>query len=116
MAFRKWSPSRTAKRDFIQKMAEIDQFCVEHGIGQSRSSDSYYFILNGTEYRVSNHTVAASNRRMYDDLGVKVRESYHPDGERPDVVYITAGKTRLIDIYNDLAAGYRLDRRGYRIA
>lgn len=114
MAFKKWSPSKTAKRDFAQKMAEIDSFCAENGIGHSASSDSYYFILNDTEYRVSNHTVAASNRGAY-QFGTQVRELYHPEGEKADVVYITAGKTRIIDIYNDLKAGYKLDRRGNRI-
>lgn len=32
-----------------------------------------------------------------------------------DTVYITASKTRIIDIYNDLAAGYELDKRGNRV-
>ena len=111
----KWKPSKSAKRDFAQKMSEIAQFCADNGIYQSMSGDSYYFTLNGIEYRVSNHTVAASNRHAYNDLNQKVREEYHPGGERDDVVYITASKTRIIEIYNDLSAGYTLDRRGNRI-
>lgn len=31
-------------------------------------------------------------------------------------VYIHAGKTRIIEIYNDLKAGYQLDGRGNRKA
>ena len=114
MGFGKWKPSKTAKKEFAQKMQEIEQFCADNGIHQSRSGDSYYFFLDGTEYRVSNHTVEASNRHAYNDLNEKVREEYHPEGERDDVVYITAGKTRIMEIYNDLQAGYKLDRRGYR--
>ena len=113
-AFRKWSPSKTAKREFAEKMQEIDKFCDENGIVQSLSSDSYYFVIDGVEYRVSNHTVSASNRGAYQD-GVQVRPLYHPDGERSDTVYITASKTRIIEIYNNLKAGYKLDRRGDRM-
>lgn len=96
-------------------MNEIDEFCKRNNIHQSLSSDSYYFNLNGKDYRVSNHTVNASNKGAYDSEGNKIRDEYHPDGEESDVVYITAGKTRLIDIYNDLKNGYKLDRRGNRI-
>ena len=111
----KWKPSKTAAREFSAKMDEITTFCDDHCIIYSSTKDSYYFELDGIEYRVSNHTVAASNRHAYNDAGIQVRELYHPDGEKPDVVYITAGKTRIIDIYNDLAAGYKLDRRGNRV-
>lgn len=110
-----WKPSKTARREFAQKMQDIDDFCRENNISQSRSSDSYYFTINGQKYRVSNHTVDASNRHAYDWLGNKVRDEYHSKGEEDDTIYITAGKTRLIDIYNDLKAGYKLDRRGNRI-
>lgn len=110
-----WSPSKAAKREFAQKMQEIDDFCRKNNISKSSSSDSYYFVIDGQKYRVSNHTVDASNRHAYDWLGNKVRDEYHPNGEEADTVYITAGKTRLIDIYNDLKAGYKLDRRGNRV-
>lgn len=112
MSYR-WKPSKTAAREFAEKMREIDAFCLEHGIRQSNSSDSYYFELDGVNYRVSNHTIEASNRGAFLD-GVQIRDLYHPNGEA-GIVCITAGKTRIMDIYNDLAAGFRLDRRGNRI-
>ena len=113
MAYR-YQPSRAKKKEYAAKMREIDEFCQKHGIEQSRSSDSYYFVLNGTRYRVSNHTIAASNRHAYNELGEKIREKYHNNEENSDVVCITASKTRIMDIYMDLEAGYELDRRGNR--
>lgn len=111
----KWKPSKTAARDFAAKMREVEAFCAEHGIEQSRAGDSYYFTLNGTKYRVSNHTVEASNAAAYDDVtGEQRRELYHALGRDSDTVYIHAGKTRIMDIYNDLANGYALDGRGNR--
>jgi hypothetical protein len=107
--------SKKAKMEFAQKMEEIDKFCAENGIEQSLSSDSYYFILNGQKYRVSNHTVAQSNRGAFNDIYGQTRELYHPEGERDDTIYITAGKTRIIEIYNNLKKGKKLDRRGYII-
>ena len=112
---RKWSPSKSAARAFAQQMAEIDAFCAEHGIQQSRSSDSYYFAVNGRRYRVSNHTIEASNAHARDEFGNVLREVYHPCGREDDVTYITAGKTRIMEIYNDLSAGYKLDGRGFRV-
>lgn len=105
--FRKWKPSKTQKREFAAKMQEIDRFCDEHDISQSFSSDSYYFEINGKYYRVSNHSVETS----YNNSGGK----YHCLGRLEDVTYIHAGKTRIMDIYDDLANGYTLDGRGNRI-
>ena len=113
---KKWTPSKSAARAFAQQMAEIDAFCAEHGIQQSRSSDSYYFVIDGRRYRVSNHSVEASNARTRDALGNVIRKAYHPDGREDDVTYIHAGKTRIVEIYRDLAAGYELDGRGCRVA
>lgn len=48
---RNWKPSKTARREFAQKMQEIDAFCKQHNIDKSRNGDSYYFTLNGTDYR-----------------------------------------------------------------
>ena len=110
----KWKPSKSAKREFAQKMSEIDAFCSENGIIQSSKGDSYYFTVNGTEYRVSNHTIESSNARAYDEFGNQIREKYHDDARSDDVVYIHASKTRIIDIYNDLKQGIELDGRGQR--
>lgn len=110
----KWKPSKTAKREFAEKMREIDTFCKENDISQSNTSDSYYFALNGKNYRVSNHTIEASNRHAYNEFGEQTRALYHPNGRDDDTIYITASKTRLIEIYKDLSAGYDLDGRGYR--
>lgn len=43
------------------------------------------------------------------------RDLYHETERKDDTVYIHAGKTRIIDIYNDLKAGYKLDGKGYKI-
>lgn len=113
---RKWHPSKSAKAEFKNKMTEIEDFCNKNGIDRSLRNDSYYFMLNGKNYRVSNHTIEASNAKAYDAVtGEKKRDLYHPDGREEDTVYITASKTRIIDIYNDLAAGYELDKRGNRV-
>lgn len=113
---RKWHPSKSAKAEFKNKMTEIEDFCNKNGIDRSLRNDSYYFMLNGKNYRVSNHTIEASNAKAYDAVtGEKKRDLYHPDGREEDTVYITASKTRIIDVYNDLAAGYELDKRGNRV-
>ena len=109
-----WRPSKTAKREFAQKMEEIDNFCREHNIRSSLSNDSYYFTINDQEYRVSNHSIESSNKGAYDQFGNKIREEYHPEGREEGVIYIHASKTRIIEIYNDLSNGYKLDGRGIR--
>ena len=109
----KKSFSKSEKREFAKKMEEIDEYCAEHGISHSLSSDSYYFEVNGQSYRVSNHTIEASNRAAYDDLGNQIREKYHDDKRDPEVIYITASKTRLIEIHQAILAGKTLNKRGY---
>ena len=111
--FRKWAPSKTAAREFAQKMREIDEFCAANDIVASTSNDSYYFELNGKRYRVSNHTIESSNRRAFNADGEQVREKYHADSRSEDVIYIHASKTRIIEIYEKLRAGYALDGRGF---
>lgn len=110
----RYRPSASARREFAIKMKEIEEFCYENGIDKSRSGDSYYFMIDGKKYRVSNHSVEASNAHAYNEFGECVREKYHPDGREDDVIYIHAGKTRIIDIYSDLKKGYKLDGRGNR--
>lgn len=111
----KWKPSKSAAREFAAKMNEIDAFCAENGISQSRKSDSYYFELNGQKYRISNHTIAASNDAAYNDEGEQIREIYHDANEEKEYICITASKTRIIEIYENLKAGKKLNKRGYVI-
>ena len=112
---RRWKPSKAAAREFAETMKEIEDFCLENHISQSYRGDSYYFSLGGKNYRVSNHSVEASNRAAYNDFGEMTRELYHEDGREDDVIYIHASKTRIMEIYNDLKAGYTLDGRGKRV-
>lgn len=112
---KKWKPSRAAAKAYAAKIDEIATFCEEHGIISSRTNDSYYFTVNGQKYRVSNHSVESSNKGAYNELYGRTRALYHENGREDDTIYIHAGKTRIIDIYNDLTAGYTLDGHGNRI-
>lgn len=109
-----WKPSKSKAKEFAKLMDEIDEFCTKNNISNSSTNDSYYFRINGKKYRVSNHSVEKSNATAYDELGRKVHEVYHEGGREEDTVYIHASKTRIIQIYNDLKAGYELDGRGNR--
>lgn len=111
---RKWKPSKAAKAEYMAAMENIDSFCRENGIHASKGGDSYYFELNGKNYRVSNHSIEASNAKAYNFLGEQVREKYHDDTRAENTIYIHAGKTRIIEIYTDLKNGIELDGRGYR--
>lgn len=112
--YRKFKPSKAQAKEFAMKMQEINEFCIENGISQSLRGDSYYFNLNGVNYRVSNHTIEASNKKAFNQYGEQIRDVYHPNGRDADTVYITASKTRIIEIYNDIKNGYSLDKRGNR--
>lgn len=112
---RRWKPSKTAARQFAQEMETIRDFCTENGISMSASGDSYYFTINGQRYRVSNHSIEASNAHAYNDLGEKIRETYHDGGRKDDTIYIHAGKTRIIELYTALKAGKKLDGRGNEV-
>ena len=94
----------------MDQMNEIDEFVATHNINSSKTNDSYYFKINGKEYRVSNHSIKQSNAHAYDDLGNKIREEYHAADE--DVVEILASKKRIIEIYTALKNGKTLDKRG----
>ena len=111
---RKWKPSKSVAREFANQMKEIDTFCDENNISASRTKDSYYFDINGQKYRVSNHSIEASNAKAYVEGFGYVRQKYHEDEREDDVIYIHASKTRIVEIYNDLKAGYELDGRGNR--
>lgn len=95
-----------------RKLAEIREFCDAHNIRYSRNQDSYYFTINGVRYRVSNHTVEASNKADYRRDGSQRRALYHPDGREKGVVYIHASHFRIPQIYMDLRMGRKLDGRG----
>lgn len=87
-------------------MNAIDDYCNRHGIIQSSSSDSYYFVHNGVEYRISNHSVEVSRN--------KYGQFYHGDSKeyRENVFYIHASKTRLIEIHQKILTGKEIDHRG----
>lgn len=95
-----------------RRLSEIRSFCDANGISYSKSMNSYYFVIRGQAYRVSNHTVEASNKRAVGRDGRRIREEYHPDGRRKDVIYIHASRFRIIKIYMDLKLGAILDGRG----
>ena len=104
-----WKPSKTSAREFATKMKAIDEYCAKHGISQSCSSDSYYFVHNGVEYRISNHAV----ERSVNSYGTH----YHGDSDeyRKNVFCIHASKTRLIDIHQSIINGIKIDHRGNKI-
>lgn len=109
----RYKPSKTKIREYAEKMDRIDDFCRENNISRSANSDSYYFEINGQKYRVSNHSVESSNRGAYEEgTHEQIRELYHPEGREKDTIYIHAGKTRIMEIYENLKAGKELDGRG----
>lgn len=109
----RYKPSKTKIREYAEKMDRIDDFCNKNNISKSANSDSYYFEINGQKYRVSNHSVESSNRGAYEEgTHEQIRELYHPEGREKDTIYIHAGKTRIMEIYENLKAGKELDGRG----
>lgn len=111
MYSKKWKPSKKAVKEFKEKMEEIDEFCQKNGIIASNNNNSYYFNINGQRYRVSNHSIEASNNSAIID-GIQVRELYHGLERDKEIIYIHAGKTRIIEIYNNLKSGNILDGKG----
>ena len=109
----KYKVSKKKAAAYAQKMDDIDTFCYKNNISRSCSLDSYYFNIGKKSYRISNHTIAASDQGCFNKSGQKIRESYHE--KQPELVCITAGKTRIKEIYSDLKNGYELDKRGYRL-
>lgn len=108
----RWKQSKSKAIEFANQMDDIKVFCSENGITQSFNGDSYYFSHEGKSYRISNHTVSKSDSGMSDFLGNKLRDSYHINGYD---VEITAGKTRIIEIYNAVKMGKTLNKRGYEV-
>lgn len=101
----RYSQDKDKKRGFAANMERIDKFCQNNGIRKSACSESYYFTINGQKYRVSNHSVEESNAKAYSSTGEMVRPLYHPEGELDDVIYIRAGKNKIIEIYKSIRAG-----------
>jgi hypothetical protein len=88
-------------------MDEIFDYCVDNNISASFAMDSFYFRVNGKDYRVSNHSVEASCKNSHGE--------YHTSGREEDVTYIHASKTRLIDIHKLIAAGINIDANGREV-
>ncbi|MCQ2388055.1 MAG: hypothetical protein MJ066_06415, partial [Clostridia bacterium] len=87
--FRKFTFSKTRKAEFANKMREVEEFLQGNPtIDASASRDSFYFEIDGVQYRVSNHTIEKSNRKAFNFLGEQVRDKYHPDHRDKDTVYI----------------------------
>lgn len=110
--------SKSSKKEFVEKMQKIKEFCDHNEIQYSKDMCSFYFEINAKQVRVSNHTIKASDKGcFYEDIysgeNIKIRDSYHKDKKYD--IEITASKTRIIEIYNDLKAGHKLDKRGKRI-
>lgn len=92
-------------------MREVEEFVKANNIRQAQNGKSFYFELNGKNYRVSNHTVEASNAGAFNAEGQQVRELYHPNG-RGEEVQIFASPTRIIEIYNAIKDSKQVDGRG----
>lgn len=106
-----WKPSKKAASEFREKMDEVEQFLAKTPISASQSRDSFYFTIGGKNYRVSNHSVEKSNDSR-SEAGLDV---YHPHGREENTQYIHASKTRIIEIYQAIAAGHAVDGHGYII-
>ena len=103
------------KIEFMPKIDEIDEFCSKNGILHYPWDDSYFFTVNGKKCRVRDYTKFFPIHNNYDFDGEKLPPDRLFYGKRGEYdVDIIAGRTRLIQIYNDLKAGYDLDRRGFR--
>lgn len=103
--------SKTKKREYAIKLEEVKDYCDKNHIYYNYKAKSFYFSVNGKDYRVSNHTVEASNKAAFDEFGYQWRELYHPKG-RKDEIQIFASPVRLIEIHQNLLKGLDLDGRG----
>lgn len=108
----RWRPSASARHEFAEKMAEIEAFCAKNNISKSHNCDSYYFFIDGKRYRVSNHSREASNEAAFDEFTREQKRGVYHDLNDKEEIQILAGKTRLIEIYNNIKAGAKIDSRG----
>ena len=95
-----------------RRLSEIRAFCDANGIHCSKTMDSFYFKVRGQAYRVSNHTVEASNKGAIGRDGRQRRQLYHPNGREKSVTYIHASRFRIMRIFLDIKMGAILDGRG----
>ena len=119
---RHFVPSAEEKEAFKAAMRELEAYVKAEGISASAGYDSFYFEVDDRSYRVSNHSVEASNRNRCDKCQrehggapcseVKHCYVFHKGGRDKAVRYIHAGKTRLVGIHKALKAGFKLDGRG----
>lgn len=103
----KWKPSKSAKREFAQKMDEVADFCKKNNITQSKAGDSYYFEIKGQQYRVSNHSI---NNSVYCDMAGN-RHNYHSLEEIEKTIFIRASKTKIIEIYNQIKENGKYEKK-----
>jgi|LakMenEpi03Aug12_release.lakeMendotaPanAssembly.Ray.scaffolds.fasta_scaffold1369336_2 hypothetical protein len=109
----KWKPSKSAINEYKEKKDRLDTFLKEHSeIISSTSKESFYFMIDDKYIRVSNHTIAKSDSGMLDEFGNMLRDSYHKTDYD---ICVTASPLRLPEIYQDLKAGIKLNKRGVRI-
>ena len=87
----KYNLSQKKITEYKRKMREIEKFCKENNIKASYNYNNYEFELNGIKYTIQNCATPPSTENE---------------------VFIYAGKTRLIEIYDCLKAGKKIDRRG----
>lgn len=90
-------------------MGDVRSFCKANGIRMS-GSGSYYFELYGQKYRVSDHTVEASNKAAYNKKGYQRRRLYHPNGREDDTIYILSND--IESVYLNLRNGNKVSSNG----
>ena len=103
----------------LARRKAIDIFCETNNIRHNKNYDSFYFTIQDTEYRISNHSIDSSIH--YDKKQRKVI-NHHIDGNEfknsPDycnqVKCYYASQNRLEKIYRDIQAGLQLDNHGRR--
>jgi hypothetical protein len=109
----KWKPSKEKAAEYAAKIKELEYFLADHPeIKSSNSRESFYFEIKGKTVRVSNHTVARSDSGCFDEFGNEIRSSYHQEDYD---IKITASPVRLPQIWADLNAGFKLNKRGVKI-
>ena len=98
------------KKDAIK----LESFCRENAIIKSETGKSYYFSMAGKKYRVSNHTIADSNRGAYGKNGKKRRRLYHDAEADSNLICINVSKPdkNIYRIYNSLKRGAVVDAYG----